>query len=141
MGATGIQVYMGISSVISAVIIGATVLLHRAAAPERRPVVVRTGVVYLLVLIATGGLVAGGNLAGEPCGPSALDVVQDWSPSAFEPTAQPMAKRCIEVSRAQLVVAASAQNAASLVVASIMAQAVRRERVRRRVVGTSGEQR
>ena len=141
MGATGTPVYMGISSVISAVIIGVTVLVHRVVAPERRPVVVRTGVVYLLVLIATGGLVVGGNLAGEPCGPSALEIVRDWSPSAFEPTAQPMAERCIEVSRAQLVVAASAQNAASLVVASIAAQAVRRERVRRRDAGTSGEQR
>ena len=141
MGATGIQVYMGISSVISAVIIGVTVLVHRVVAPERRPVVVRTGVVYLLVLIATGGLVVGGNLAGEPCGPSALEIVRDWSPSAFEPTAQPMAERCIEVSRTQLAVAASVQSAASLVVAGFLAHAVRRERVRRRDARTSGEQR
>ena len=141
MGATGLQVYLGISSVISAVIIGVTVLARRVVAPERHPVVVRTGVVYLLVLIATGGLVVGGNLAGEPCGPSALDVVRGWSPTAFEPAMPPVVERCIEVSRTQLAVAASVQSAASLVVAGFLAHAVRRERVRRRDAGTSGEQR
>jgi len=136
MGATGLQVYMG----ISAVTIGATVLAYRVVAPERRPVVVWAGIVYLLVVIATGGLVVGGNLSGEPCGPSALDVVRGWSTTAFEPTMQPVVERCIEVSRRQLTVAASMQSAASLVVAGFLAHAVRRERVRRRDAGTSGEQ-
>ena len=141
MGATDIQVYVQIAYVISAVTIGATVLAYRFVAPERRPIVVRAGMVYLLVAIATGALVVGGNLPGEPCGPSALDVVRGWSPTAFEPAMQPVVERCIEVSRTQLAVAASVQSAASLVVAGFLAHAVRRERVRRRAAGTSREQR
>jgi hypothetical protein len=126
MAAAGVQTCVVIVYLLSVVVLGATVLGHRLVAAEGRRFVVRAGVGFLLVTVATGALVLGGNLSGEPCGPSALDVVREWSLSAFEPSAQPVIARCIAASRMQLAVAASVQVAASLALLVVVARVARR---------------
>lgn len=117
------QTYATIAYLVALALVITGGVLYRVTAPQRKMLVAWSSTVYALLTIATGALVIGPNLSGEPCGSAVLDIALHWDPYAYEPGMQPEIVRCIEVAAAQLTAALTVQIAVSLPMVAVIASA------------------